>query len=239
MRRKSADAGRQDGVFYPDSDGKPMADHETNAERMIDTCSALREGFRRRGEPAHVSRDQLVYPVEGDPKIRNAPDILVAPGCEEHARPSFKCWDEPGRIVFAGEFLSFVKHERYESRSIKKRIDFYRDHLGTEELFIYQPLGMEFSDGFRFFFLRLGPSGAYGEVEPAEDGWYRSQVTPFDFRPVLERLEVRDSRTGELFLPDRLRADRAEERAREAEERAREAEERARRAEERLWRRMD
>jgi len=126
-----------DSVRYPDSDGRPMSDNETNARRMVATESALREAFRRRGESDrfYVGFDLLVYPIEGDNKTRNAPDVFVAPGSSQQPhRMSFLCWREKGRVAFAGEFLSPVKRERYGQRRVDDRIAFYRDRLETTAL---------------------------------------------------------------------------------------------------------
>ncbi|MBI4614794.1 MAG: hypothetical protein HY720_14380, partial [Planctomycetes bacterium] len=58
----------------------------------------------------------------------------------------------------------------------QQRIDFYRKELGTRELFIYQPLGKNQEDGYLFFFFRLRAKGPDEEIEPGEDGWYRSEI---------------------------------------------------------------
>lgn len=217
-----------EALRYPDSDGRPMADNQTNARRMVDTDSALREAFRRRGESDRffVGYDLLVYPVEGDIKICNAPDVFVAPGSAQAPdRTSFLCWRE-ARVDFAGEFLSPVKEERYGQKRIDRRIAFYRDRLATTELFIYEPLGPGADDGFLFWLLRLGEDGDYHEVEPDRDGWYRSVVIPLEIRPIAERVQVRNARTGEEYLPDSLRAD--QETARANQEAARAEQEKAR-----------
>ncbi|MBI4612214.1 MAG: hypothetical protein HY720_01250 [Planctomycetes bacterium] len=219
-------------IVYPDSDGEPMSDNEGSAQRMMDTWTGLRAAYRWSGARAYVGMNLFVYPVEGKPWLRNSPDIFVAPGSSrEPLRTSFRYWDEEGRVEFAGEVLSRTKRERLESPEVLERVDFYANELGTRELFLYEPLGFRFEDGFRFAFLRAGTDGRYHVVEPGEDGWYRSEVLPYEFRPLDDRVEFRDPGTGEIFLPDSRRAERAEREAERADHEAERADHEAERAE--------
>ena len=89
-------------VIYPDSDGKPMAEN-TLEYRWIVT---IKEGIDRvyRPDPnVFVAGDLLWYPVEGDPKIRMAPDTLVAFGRPKGDRGSYIQFREGGiapQVVF-------------------------------------------------------------------------------------------------------------------------------------------
>ncbi|MBI4613198.1 MAG: hypothetical protein HY720_06265 [Planctomycetes bacterium] len=220
MEPTRPDQELRERIVYPDTDGEPMSDSDANADRMIDTFTALARAHRSRGRKAYVSKNLFVYPVRGKPWLRNSPDILVAPGCEDRKRPSFKYWEEPGRVLFAGEFISFLRRETLESPEVEERIDFYRKELGTRELFIYQPLGKNQEDGYRFFFFRLRSEGPDEEIEPGEDGWYRSEILDLDLRPLDDRVEFRDPATGEIYLPDSIRAEREAQRAERETERA-------------------
>lgn len=212
-------------IVYPDSDGEPMSDNAANAQRMIDTRTALIDAMRRRGVAAYVWGDQFVYPVEGEPSIRNSPDLFVVPGLEHVLRPTVKYWEvEPAKVLFAGEFLSIIKRQTLDNQT--KSIEFYRRRLGTQELFLYQPLGEGMYDGFVFRFLRLRQRGPDRVIEPDPDGWYRSRVLGLDLRPAAERIEFRNPRTGEEYLPDSVRAEQEAARAARSEEACRALEER-------------
>lgn len=245
MDTKKTDSVIVSELVYPDSDGEPMSDHEANTDRMVDARGALRLSMRLRGRKAFVGMDHFVYPVEGEPLTRNAPDVFVAPGCEAlkdgSKRPSFKYWEEEGTVDFAGEFLSPIKHEKLDSPGVLERVEFYRLDLCTRELFLYEPLGIDPSAGFRFKFLRMARQGSYKEVRPAGDGWYTSRVLDLELRPTNERVEFRDPRTKEIYPSDLQRAERESERAERESERAKrerrarlEAEARIRELEERL-----
>lgn len=227
MKAKPTTIGRRE-IEYPCCDDQPMTDSDANKRRMDRTASAIEEAYRRRGTTAYVSKDTFVYPVEGHPEIRNAPDILVAPGCEQGDRLSFKCWEEPGGIEFAGEFLQITQRERLDSPKLAKKVRFYRERLRTRELFLYEPKGQDPADGFEFRFLRLTADGEYTRVEPNDDGWYKSQVLGLLLRPAPLQLDLMDPITGERYLSDPERAEAQKARADAAEERAQAAEEAAR-----------
>lgn len=238
-------ARRLERSEYPDSDGKPMADSGINAHRMKRSHSSLRRALKRRELQAYVENDIFVYPVEGNSKIRNAPDLFAAPGCAPFPpRRVFLCWEEPGPVAFAGEFLSITATEHLDSPRIAERVEFYRDRLATAELFLYEPLGEEFDSGFLFRFLRLDPAaGDYRETAPGARGWYHAGTLGLDLRPVDWGIEFRDPTTGELFPPvddldihlradgERQRAERAEAERDRAERRVRELEQRLRQLE--------
>ena len=89
-------------IIYPDSDGKPMADNTLQADAMTIIHNNLRALYA--DDPnVFVAIDLLWYPVEGNPRIRVAPDVLVALGRPKGHRGSYKQWEEGGvapQVVF-------------------------------------------------------------------------------------------------------------------------------------------
>ncbi|GAB4340229.1 MAG: Uma2 family endonuclease [Leptolyngbyaceae cyanobacterium] len=82
-----------------------------------------------------VAGDLLWYPVEGNPKIRTAPDVLVVFGRPKGDRGSYKQWEEDGippQVVF--EILS-PSNTQIE---MGKKLLFY-DRYGVEEYYLYDP----------------------------------------------------------------------------------------------------
>ncbi len=111
-------------VIYPDSDGKPIADN-TLQFRWIATIDPN----------VFVAGDLLWYPVEGNNKIRSAPDALVAFGRPKGDRGSYKQWEEGGiapHVVF--EVLSSGNTRR----EMDEKLAFY-DRYGVEEYYLYDP----------------------------------------------------------------------------------------------------
>ena len=82
-------------IVYPDSDGKPMAEN-TLQFRWIVTIEGGLESLFARDPQVFVAGDLLWYPVEGKPKIRTAPDAMVAFGRPKGRRGSYKQWEEGG-----------------------------------------------------------------------------------------------------------------------------------------------
>src|SRR5262249_49212298 len=75
------------------------------------------------------------YPVEGEPTIVNAPDVLVAFGRPKGDRGSYKQWEEGGiapQVVF--EVLS-PGNDVFE---MADKLAFYDEH-GVEEYYLYDP----------------------------------------------------------------------------------------------------
>jgi Uma2 family endonuclease len=121
-------------IIYPDSDGKPMADNTLQADAMTIIYNNLRAIFA--DDPnVFVAMDLLWYPVEGNPRIRVAPDVLVALGRPKGHRGSYKQWEEGGvapQVVF--EVLS--PGNRTAAMNAKRR--FYARY-GVQEYYVYDP----------------------------------------------------------------------------------------------------
>jgi Uma2 family endonuclease len=121
-------------IIYPDSDGKPMADN-TLQFRWITTIKWGIDAMFRHDPDVFVAGDLLWYPVEGKPKIRIAPDILVAFGRPKGERGSYMQWEEGGiapQVVF--EILS--PGNRIEE--MVRKFLFYQRY-GVEEYYVYDP----------------------------------------------------------------------------------------------------
>ncbi|MGC8785529.1 MAG: Uma2 family endonuclease [Armatimonadota bacterium] len=121
-------------VFYPDSDGQPMADNTIQFECIVTIKGNLELLFADRPD-VFVAGDLLWYPVEGNAEIRQAPDVMVAFGRPKGHRRSYKQWEEgniPPQVVFEvwspGNRLS----------QMLEKMDFYRRY-GVEEYYIYYP----------------------------------------------------------------------------------------------------
>jgi Uma2 family endonuclease len=133
-------------VEYPDSDGMPIADNTLQFKWIVLFKEAFDAAFRHDPD-VFVAGDLLWYPVQGDPKIRMAPDTLIAFGRPKGYRGSYKQWLEGGiapRVVF--EVLS--PGNRPGAMGLK--LEFYEKY-GVEEYYIYDP-----DDGDLIGFHRVG-----------------------------------------------------------------------------------
>jgi Uma2 family endonuclease len=120
--------------IYPESDGEPMSDNTKQFRWIVTLYGNLAALFRDNGE-VFVSGNQFWYPVEGEPELKQAPDVYVVFGRPKGDRPSYKQWEEGGvpmTVVF--EVLS-PKNTPLE---MADKYTFYEDH-GAEEYYVYDP----------------------------------------------------------------------------------------------------
>jgi Uma2 family endonuclease len=121
-------------IEYPDSDGKPMSDN-TKQFRWITIVKYNLDWLFTNDENVFIAGDLLWYPVEGNPKRRAAPDVMVAFGRPKGDRGSYKQWEEAGiapQVVF--EILS----PGNKPNEMAAKLAFYDRH-DVEEYYIYDP----------------------------------------------------------------------------------------------------
>lgn len=121
-------------VSYPESDGKPTADNTKQGRWIVLLYDNLTALFRA-VQDVFVAQNLYWYPVEGQPEVRTAPDVLLSFGRPKGDRGSYKQWEEgntPLTVVF--EILS--PGNTY--REMDDKLDFY-DEYGVEEYYVYDP----------------------------------------------------------------------------------------------------
>lgn len=121
-------------VFYPESDGKPMADNMAQARWM--TFLFINFGLLYADDPnVLVAMDLLWYPIQGSVEIVTAPDVMVIFGRPKYERGSYKQWAEEGvppQVVF--EIMS----DSNTVGEMLKKTGFYQQH-GVKEFYLYDP----------------------------------------------------------------------------------------------------
>jgi len=121
--------------IYPASDGKPMAETGYHALLMVCLHQMLRHRFRDR-EDVYVAINMFLYYVEGKPKKRRTPDVMVIKGVKgSHERRSFKTWVES--VVPACIFEITSKKTADEDLHAKKLL---YQRLGVREYILFDPL---------------------------------------------------------------------------------------------------
>ena len=118
---------------YPDSDGEPMGDNDTQIDLMI----LMRQGLRRlfAGRQVYVSANVFWYPVQGQPGIRSAPDVIVAFGRPPGRRRSYREWDEGGQ---APQVVMEVVSPSNTAAVLATKLAWY-DRFGVEEYWVLDP----------------------------------------------------------------------------------------------------
>lgn len=121
-------------LSYPTSDGKPMAENTVQFEWIVKLQGGL-DAYYANAEDVFVAGDLLWYPIEGNDKIRQAPDAMVVFGRPKGHRGSYMQWKEAG---IAPQVVFEVLSPGNRAGEMKKKLKFYRDH-GVEEYYIYKP----------------------------------------------------------------------------------------------------
>jgi Uma2 family endonuclease len=145
-------------ILYPDSDGQPMAENTQQYEWIVTIKGNLDILFLDRTD-VFVAGDLLWYPVEGDPKIRTAPDSMVAFGRPKGHRGSYRQWEEGG---IAPQVVFEVLSPGNRPGKMGEKFQFY-DRFGVEEYYIYDPDTNELG-GFQ-------RAGDGLKLIPEMDGW--------------------------------------------------------------------
>ncbi|MEK9511130.1 Uma2 family endonuclease [Limnospira fusiformis PMC 851.14] len=121
-------------IIYPESDGQPMADNTLQFRWITVIYHNLAWLFAQ--EPnVFIAGDLLWYPVQGNNKLCQAPDVMVAFGVPKGDRGSYQQWQENNiapQVVF--EILSPNNTEK----EMNRKLLFY-DRYGVEEYYIYDP----------------------------------------------------------------------------------------------------
>jgi Uma2 family endonuclease len=121
-------------VEYPDSDGKPLADNTLQFEWITTLKGGVEDLFRDRAD-VFVAGDLLWYPVEGNNKIRIAPDVMVALGRPKGYRGSYMQWME-GNI--APQVVFEVLSPGNRPAELERKREFY-ERYGVREYYQYDP----------------------------------------------------------------------------------------------------
>lgn len=230
-------------IEYPDSDGEPMADNTQQFDWMTYIKFGLDEYFKK--DPnVFVAGNLLWYPIEGNNKLRCAPDAMVAVGRPKGYRGSYMQWREDD---IAPQVVFEVMSPGNRAAEMDRRIEFFEQH-GVEECYIYDPdrqtLKVMLRNGDEltphtirdsFVSPRLGVCVAIEEGELAlygADGQkFRSYFEVCDERKDAEERAVIQEGLAKLATE---RAEEAAKRATEAAQRAATAEARAARLAEKL-----
>lgn len=121
-------------VHYPDDDGLPMSDNTLQMKWIFLLYGNLRGLYREQAD-VFVAANHLIYPVEGNNKIRFAPDVFIAFGRSKIDRGSYRVWEEDN-IFPQVIFEVWSPGNRYADMQAK--FAFYEKY-GAEEYYILYP----------------------------------------------------------------------------------------------------
>ncbi|MDH4137165.1 MAG: Uma2 family endonuclease [Anaerolineae bacterium] len=175
-------------IYYPESDGEPMAETDTHRKQMVYLIEALDDYFR--DDQVYVAGNLFLYYEEGDIHQVVAPDVFVVKGVPKGDRRTYKLWEEDDKgpqVVFE------VTSRRTRKEDLGPKKGTY-EMLGVREYFLFDPLGEYLEPPLVGYWL--------------EEGGYRreagerlvSEVLGLELRVEGGRLWLYDPETGEKLL---------------------------------------
>ena len=124
----------EDGVYYPSSDGKPMAETYFHVLTIRFLLDALEDVFASRDDVL-IAGNMNWFWNQGEPKRRRAPDVMLVFGVEKGPRRSFRSWREGGAVPA-------VCFEMASKRTWKANLGAVHDDYeanGVREYFVFDP----------------------------------------------------------------------------------------------------
>jgi Putative restriction endonuclease len=148
----TANKPNQPEIFYPSSDGEPLAESYDHLYVIMTTLAMLLAHLK--GQQATVLADQFLYYAQGFPRLRVAPAVMVIFGVEPGGRDNYKIWVE-------GQVPSVIFE--MTSPGTRSKDDVEKKHLyeslGVTEYWQFDPRGEWIPEQLRGFKLQ-------GEEEP-------------------------------------------------------------------------
>ncbi|GAB1540705.1 Uma2 family endonuclease [Scytonema sp. NUACC21] len=181
-----ASATQQTEIFYPSSDGEPLAETSVHVDAIINAVIALRQYLE--GKAAIVLADQFLYYAQGFPKLRVAPDIMVIFDVPPGPRDNYKTWEEGQVPVVIFEITS--EGTRKQDTEYKRTL---YEQLDVQEYWLFDPKGEWIAEQLRGY--RLTGTEEY---EPITNG----RCEPLQLRLEIEGQLIAFYRedTGEKLL---------------------------------------
>jgi Uma2 family endonuclease len=185
------DSDYEDGVYYPSSDGKPMAETGIHVHALLMLYELLGIFFKNRSDVL-ITGNQFWYWEKGNPKARRAPDVMVVAGVpKEPFRRSYRMWLE-------GNTLPAAIFEMSSKKTIEKdlgvKFEQY-ERLGVHEYFMFDPDRRVLRPALQGYRL---VNGKYTQI-PAVDDTLESDLG-FRLRIEGQILRLSDARTGQPVL---------------------------------------
>jgi Uma2 family endonuclease len=143
-------------TFYPSSDGEPLAESYDHLCAIIAILEVLK--IYLGGQQATVLANQFLYYVQGRPKKRIAPDVMVIFNVEPGGRDNYKIWEEGEvpSVIFEVTSPGTRRQDEQEKKTL------YQE-LGVLEYWQFDPRNEWIPGQLRGYHLQAG--GGYGSIE--------------------------------------------------------------------------
>jgi Uma2 family endonuclease len=201
-------------IIYPSSDGEPLAETQQHVLAILMALALLR--IYLQGQQAVVFADQFLYYIEGNPKARIAPDVMVVFNIPKRLYASYKLWEGKQIPAIIIEVTSAGTKE--VDWGFKKNL---YEQIGVQEYWLFDPYRDWLEGQLQAY--SLNEDGVY---KPIKD--YCSQVLQLKLQAEEHLIGFYRLDNGEkLLTPEELYAAALQEKSRAEIERSRAENEKA------------
>jgi Uma2 family endonuclease len=181
----------RDDVYYPESDGKPMAETPLHRDEMYELIFRLRQHYA--ADPGvYVSGNMMMYYEQGNPAACFSPDVFVAKGAGNSERRVYRLWVEA-----SGPTVVFEVSSRSTSLEDEGNKKVLCQRLGVQEYWLYDPEGEYLAPRLQGYRLK---AWHYLPIAAEPDGALVSDALGLRLDLVDGLLTVRDRTTGNKLL---------------------------------------
>lgn len=142
-------------IIYPSSDGEPLAETQQHVLAILMTLALLRLHLQE--QQAVVFADQYLYYIEGNPRARVAPDVMVVFDIEKRLYDNYKIWEGKQTPAIIFEVTSAGTKET--DWNFKKTL---YEQLGVTEYWLFDPYGEWVAEQLQGY--RLNEDGVYKPI---------------------------------------------------------------------------
>ena len=142
-------------IIYPSSDGEPLAETQQHVLAILMALALLRLYLQE--QPAVVFADQFLYYIEGNPRARVAPDVMVVFDIEKRLYANYKIWEGQQTPAIIFEVTSAGTKET--DWNFKKTL---YEQLGVTEYWLFDPYGEWVAEQLQGY--RLNEDGVYKPI---------------------------------------------------------------------------
>ena len=217
-------------IFYPSSDGEPVAETFDHLYAILTALEVLRQYLPQfLGErPATVLANQFLYYAQNMPRLRIAPDVMVIFDVAAGGRDNYKIWEEGQVPVVVFEMTS--KGTQDHDQSFKRTL---YEQIGIQEYWQFDPRGEWIPEKLRGYRLhgdlyelitdrQSQPLGLRLEIEGKLIGFYRLDngeklLIPDELAAALQQETNARQQAEELAEQERQRAEQERQRVTELE----------------------
>lgn len=142
-------------IIYPSSDGEPLAETQQHVLAILMALALLRLYLQE--QQAVVFADQFLYYIEGNPRARVAPDVMVVFDIEKRLHANYKIWEGQQTPAIIFEVTSAGTKET--DWNFKKTL---YEQLGVTEYWLFDPYGEWITEQLQGY--RLNVDGVYKPI---------------------------------------------------------------------------